>query len=50
MQCSKLLIVYIAGSDRLGTQAALEYFKTLDELHEGPITVKWTENGPILVE
>ncbi|MBA2853869.1 hypothetical protein HNP89_001845 [Methanococcus maripaludis] len=43
-------IVYIAGSDRLGTQAALEYFKTLDELPEGPITVKWTANGPVLVE
>jgi len=43
-------IVYIAGSDRLGTHAALEYFKTLDELPEGPITVEWTENGPVLVE
>ncbi|MBA2857961.1 hypothetical protein HNP93_000662 [Methanococcus maripaludis] len=43
-------IVYIAGSDRLGTQAALEYFKTLDELPEGPIMIEWTENGPVLVE
>ncbi|MBB6496045.1 NosD domain-containing protein [Methanococcus maripaludis] len=43
-------IVYIAGSDRLGTQAALEYFKTLDELPEGPIMVEWTENGPKVVE
>ncbi|MBA2853962.1 hypothetical protein HNP89_001940 [Methanococcus maripaludis] len=43
-------VIYIAGSDRLGTQAALEYFKTLDELPEGPITVKWTANGPVLVE
>jgi len=42
-------IVYIAGSDRLGTLAALEYFKTLDELPNGPITVEWTENGPVLV-
>ncbi|MBA2860038.1 SBBP repeat-containing protein [Methanococcus maripaludis] len=41
-------IVYIAGSDRLGTQAALEYFKTLDELPEGPIMVEWTKNGPVL--
>ncbi|MBM7408810.1 NosD domain-containing protein [Methanococcus maripaludis] len=43
-------IVYIAGSDRLGTQAALEYFKTLDELPEGPIMVEWTANGPVVVE
>ncbi|MBG0769696.1 CARDB domain-containing protein [Methanococcus maripaludis] len=43
-------IVYIAGSDRYGTLAALEYFKTLDGLPEGPITVKWTENGPVVVE
>ncbi|MBA2859008.1 hypothetical protein HNP93_001709 [Methanococcus maripaludis] len=43
-------IVYIAGSDRLGTQAALEYFKTLDELPEGPVMIEWTENGPVLVE
>jgi len=43
-------IVYIAGSDRYGTLAALEYFKTLDELPEGPLIVEWTENGPVLVE
>jgi len=43
-------VIYIAGSDRLGTLAALEYFKTLDELPEGPITVEWTENGPKVVE
>ncbi|WP_459202518.1 NosD domain-containing protein [Methanococcus sp. CF] len=43
-------VVYIAGSDRLGTQAALEYFKTLDELPTNQITVEWTENGPVLVE
>ncbi|MBB6402106.1 hypothetical protein HNP92_001428, partial [Methanococcus maripaludis] len=43
-------VIYIAGSDRYGTQAALEYFKTLDELPDGPITVEWTANGPVLVE
>jgi len=43
-------VIYIAGSDRLGTLAALEYFKTLAELPTGPITVEWTENGPIIVE
>jgi len=43
-------VVYIAGSDRLRTLAALEYFKTLDELPEGPITVEWTANGPRVVE
>ncbi|WP_459202029.1 NosD domain-containing protein [Methanococcus sp. CF] len=43
-------IVYIAGSDRLGTLAALEYFKTLNELPSKPITVKWTVNGPVVVK
>ncbi|MBB6067567.1 SBBP repeat-containing protein [Methanococcus maripaludis] len=43
-------VIYIAGSDRLGTQTALEYFKTLDELPDEPITVKWTANGPVVVE
>ncbi|MBB6497268.1 NosD domain-containing protein [Methanococcus maripaludis] len=41
-------IIYIAGSDRYGTQAALEYFKTLDELPEGPLMIEWTVNGPVL--
>jgi len=43
-------VIYIAGSDRYGTEAALEYFKTLNELPTGPITVEWTANGPVLVE
>ncbi|MBA2851200.1 parallel beta-helix repeat protein [Methanococcus maripaludis] len=43
-------VIYIAGSDRYGTRAALEYFKTLDELPNGPVVVEWTENGPVLVE
>ncbi|MBB6497553.1 hypothetical protein HNP96_001798, partial [Methanococcus maripaludis] len=30
--------------------AALEYFKTLDELPDGPIMVEWTANGPVVVE
>ncbi|MBB6067571.1 hypothetical protein HNP97_001081 [Methanococcus maripaludis] len=41
-------VIYIAGSDRYGTQAALEYFKTLDEIPEGPLMIEWTENGPVL--
>ncbi|MBA2841082.1 hypothetical protein HNP87_001631 [Methanococcus maripaludis] len=43
-------VIYIAGSDRFGTQAALEYFKTLEDLPEGPLMVEWTENGPVPVE
>ncbi|MBA2858343.1 parallel beta-helix repeat protein [Methanococcus maripaludis] len=43
-------VIYIAGSDRLGTQAALEYFKTLDKIPDEPITVKWTANGPVVAE
>ena len=43
-------MIYIAGSDRHGTEAALEYFKTLEELPGGAVTIEWTENGPIMVE
>ncbi|MBA2853840.1 C1A family cysteine protease [Methanococcus maripaludis] len=43
-------VIYIAGSDRFGTYAALAYFKTLDELPEGPLMIEWTENGPVVVE
>ncbi|MBA2858233.1 C1A family cysteine protease [Methanococcus maripaludis] len=42
-------VIYIAGSDRFGTLGALEYFKTLDELPKGPITVEWNDNGIIVV-
>ncbi|MCS3901838.1 hypothetical protein [Methanococcus voltae] len=42
-------VVYIAGSDRLGTEAALKYFETLKELPTEPIIVEWTSEGPVLV-
>ncbi|MBP2144474.1 parallel beta-helix repeat protein [Methanococcus voltae] len=38
-------LIYIAGSDRLGTEAALKYFETLTELPEEPIIVEWTSSG-----
>ncbi|MBP2144196.1 hypothetical protein J2127_001366, partial [Methanococcus voltae] len=38
-------IVLLAGSDRFGTQAAVEYFKTLEEVPEEPIYVEWTSSG-----
>ncbi|MBW9224089.1 S-layer protein [Methanothermococcus sp. SCGC AD-155-E23] len=34
-------VVLLAGSDRWGTKAAVEYFKTLDDLPQIPIFVKW---------
>ncbi|MBA2862472.1 S-layer protein [Methanococcus maripaludis] len=43
-------VIYIAGSDRYGTDAALEYFKTLEELPEEPIIVEWTQTGPVIAE
>ncbi|MBP2144472.1 parallel beta-helix repeat protein [Methanococcus voltae] len=38
-------LIYIAGSDRLGTEAALKYFETLTELPTEPIIVEWTSSG-----
>ncbi|MBP2144466.1 parallel beta-helix repeat protein [Methanococcus voltae] len=43
-------LIYIAGSDRLGTEAALKYFETLTELPEEPIIVEWTADGFRVVE
>ncbi|WP_459201975.1 beta strand repeat-containing protein [Methanococcus sp. CF] len=43
-------ILYLAGSDRYGTQAAVDYAKNMTELPESPIKVKWTESGPKVVE
>ncbi|MBA2858767.1 hypothetical protein HNP93_001468 [Methanococcus maripaludis] len=43
-------ILYLAGSDRYGTQAAVDYAKNMTELPSEPISVKWTVNGPVLVE
>ncbi|MBP2144546.1 hypothetical protein J2127_001729, partial [Methanococcus voltae] len=36
-------VVLLAGSDRFGTQAAVEYFKTLSEVPEEPILVEWVD-------
>ncbi|WP_048064074.1 hypothetical protein [Methanococcus maripaludis] len=40
-------VIYITVSDRLGIQAALEYFKTLDELPEGPLVVDGLQTANI---
>ncbi|HIQ32435.1 MAG TPA: S-layer protein, partial [Methanothermococcus okinawensis] len=37
-------VVLLAGSDRWGTKAAVEYFKTLNDLPEEPVFVEW-RNG-----
>ncbi|WP_342590601.1 hypothetical protein [Methanococcus voltae] len=42
-------LIYIAGSDRLGTEAALKYFETLTELPDEPITVEWVDGKSVLV-
>ncbi|WP_052290594.1 cohesin domain-containing protein [Methanococcus vannielii] len=44
------MVIYIAGSDRFGTLAALEYFKTLDELPEKPLIIEWTSTGSKLIK
>ena len=43
-------IVLLAGSDREGTKAAVEIFKTLEELPDKPIIVDWNNGNPIIVE
>lgn len=43
-------IVLLAGSDREGTRAAVEIFKTLKYLPDEPIIVDWNDGDLIIVE
>ena len=36
-------VILLAGSDRWGTKAAVEYFKTLEDLPDEPIFVEWKD-------
>ncbi|MCS3900830.1 S-layer protein, partial [Methanococcus voltae] len=47
---SEYTVVLLAGSDRFGTQAAVEYFKTLEEVPEEPIYVEWVDGKAVLVK
>ena len=40
-------VILLAGSDRWGTKAAVEYFKTLEDLPDEPIFVEW-RNGVVV--
>ena len=40
-------VILLAGSDRWGTKAAVEYFKTLVDLPDEPIFVEW-RNGVVV--
>jgi len=43
-------VVLLAGSDRWGTKAAVEYFKTLDDIPDEPIIVEWKDGKPVKIE
>ncbi|AEH07210.1 CARDB domain-containing protein [Methanothermococcus okinawensis] len=42
-------VILLAGSDRYGTKAAVEYFKTLDDIPSEPIFVEWKDNKAIKI-
>ena len=44
------LVTLLAGSDRWGTKAAVEYFKTLDDISDEPIFVEWRDGKAIKIE
>ncbi|XRP97439.1 S-layer protein [Methanocaldococcus sp. 16A] len=44
------LVILLAGSDRWGTKAAIEYFKILDEIPDEPIFVEWKDGKAIKIE
>ncbi|MBW9220029.1 APHP domain-containing protein, partial [Methanothermococcus sp. SCGC AD-155-N22] len=43
-------VVLLAGSDRWGTKAAVEYFKTLEDLPDEPIFVEWRNGKAVRIE
>jgi hypothetical protein len=43
-------VILLAGSDRWGTKAAVEYFKTLDDLPDEPIFVQWKDGKAVKIE
>ncbi|ADG13436.1 S-layer family protein [Methanocaldococcus infernus ME] len=43
-------VLLLAGSDRWGTKAAVEYFKTLDNIPEEPIFVEWKDGKAVRIE
>ncbi|AXI25097.1 hypothetical protein CFE53_02575 [Methanofervidicoccus sp. A16] len=43
-------VVLLAGSDRWGTKAAVEYFKTLEDLPDEPIFVEWRNGKAVKIE
>ncbi|XRP96555.1 CARDB domain-containing protein [Methanocaldococcus sp. 16A] len=43
-------VILLAGSDRWGTKAAVEYFKQLDDIPDEPIFVEWKDGKAIKIE
>ena len=43
-------VVLLAGSDRWGTKAAVEYFKTLEDIPDKPIFVEWRDGVAVKIE
>ena len=43
-------VILLAGSDRWGTKAAVEYFKTLDDIPNEPIFVQWKDGKAVKIE
>jgi hypothetical protein len=43
-------VILLAGSDRYGTKAAVEYFKTLDYIPDEPIFVEWRDGKAVKIE
>ncbi|AEF96972.1 S-layer protein [Methanotorris igneus] len=44
------IVILLAGSDRWGTKAAVEYFKTLDDIPDEPIFVEWKDGKAVKIE
>ncbi len=43
-------VILLAGSDRWGTKAAVEYFKQLDDIPDEPIFVEWKDGKAVKIE
>jgi predicted transglutaminase-like protease len=43
-------VILLAGSDRYGTKAVVEYLKTLDDIPNEPIFVEWKDGKAVKIE
>jgi hypothetical protein len=47
---ANISVILLAGSDRYGTKAAVEYFKTLNDIPDEPVYVQWKDGKVVKID